>query len=110
MSRQGAQSCYLFVKPWEVRRVLGNHRLGGGDAEKMEKVRKMTREAEREGGKEKRSLEKMEEDHCTGGAVMRLRVKPWEAIGPRVIMLMMMMVMLRSMVRMIVVLMMEGTP
>ena len=63
MSHQGAQSCYLFVKPWEVRRVPGNHRLGGGDAEKVEKVRKMTREAEREEGKEKRSLQKMEEDH-----------------------------------------------
>ena len=69
MSHQGAQSCYLFVKPWEVRRVPGNHKLGGGDAEK---VRKMTREAEREEGKEKRSLQKMEEDHCTGGAMMRL--------------------------------------
>ena len=89
------RSCYLFVKPWEVRRVPGNHKLVGGDAEKVEKVRKMTREAEREEGKEKRSLQKMEEDHCTGGGVMRLLVKPWEAIGPRVIMLMMMMVMLR---------------
>ena len=46
-----------------MRRVPGNHRLGGGDAEKVEKVRKMTREAEREEGKEKRSLQKMEEDH-----------------------------------------------
>ena len=43
----------------------------------------------------------MEEDHCTGGAVMRLGVKPWEAIGPWVIMLMMMMVMLRSIMKMI---------
>ena len=83
MSHQGAQSCYLFVKPWEVRRVPGNHRLGGGDAEKGGESKKMTREAEREGGKEKRSLRKME--RITGGGVMRLRVKPWEAIGPWVI-------------------------
>ena len=47
-----------------MRRVPGNHRLGGGDAEKVEKVRKMTREAEREEGKEKRSLEKMEHWRC----------------------------------------------
>ena len=40
---------------------------------------------------------------------MRLLVKPWEAIGPGVIMLMMMMVMPRSMMKMIVMLM-EGVP
>ena len=92
-----------------MRRVPSNHKLGGGDAEKVEKVRKMKREVEREDGKEKRSLQKMEEDHCTGGAMMGLGVKPWEPVGPWVIMLMMMMVMLRSMMKMIVMLM-EGVP
>ena len=92
-----------------MRRVPGNHRLGGGDAEKGGESKKNDARGGKGRRKEKRSLEKMEEDHCTEGAVMGLGVKPWEPVGPWVIMLMMMMVMLRSMMQMIVMLM-EGVP
>ena len=66
------------------------------------------------GGKGRRERKKIVAEDGGGSLHWRCHdetaaVKPWEAIGPWVIMLMMMVVMLRSVMKMIV-LMMEGVP